>query len=191
MNEEVQRKNAEGLAAYEAEKYEEAVQLFSEAINLNPDYSSFWLNRSDAYRKLGRIAEADADRDKWLILKRGEEEPIILPKTGQVFFDGEKKFVTVSGKIKRGKLSRVSYEYWYFLMNHYPLEIDHLMPCPRCGAYTEPPYESTEQSIVSLISIPFGGGFPSDRAIGLYRCAHCKYKWTFGDAVKYQKTIRS
>ena len=95
---EVQRKNAEGLAAYQAGKYEEAVKLFNDAINLNPYYPATWLNRSEAYRKLGKTAEADADRNKWLILKQGEKEPVIVSATGRVHIDGQEKPVTVGGE---------------------------------------------------------------------------------------------
>jgi tetratricopeptide (TPR) repeat protein len=66
----VVQKNMEGVELYRKEKYEEALSKFNEAMEIDAEYPAPWLNRSDAYRKLGREAEADADIKKWKSLKK-------------------------------------------------------------------------------------------------------------------------
>ena len=67
--EEAFRKNQEGLRLFQAGKYEEALKLFNEALEIDSELASAWLNRSDVYKQLGREAEADADKEKWESLK--------------------------------------------------------------------------------------------------------------------------
>lgn len=68
------RKNMEGLKLYQEGKYEEALRLFNEAIESDPENAAAMLNRSDVYKKLGREVEADADREKWTMLKSKPKE---------------------------------------------------------------------------------------------------------------------
>lgn len=63
--EEAARKNQEGLKLLEQGKYEEALRKFDEAIEIDPENASAWLNRSNTYRELGREAEADTNREMW------------------------------------------------------------------------------------------------------------------------------
>lgn len=62
--EEAARKNLEGQRLLEAGQYDEAIKLFSEAIEADANHAALWLNRSEAKRKLGREAEAEADKEK-------------------------------------------------------------------------------------------------------------------------------
>ena len=57
-------KNAEGVRLLLAAKYEEAIAAFSEAIDLDPEYISAYRNRAEAYGKLKRDREAEADNEK-------------------------------------------------------------------------------------------------------------------------------
>lgn len=50
--------NREGEKAYHAKQLEEAVRLYLEAINLNPEHSQAYSNLGLAYQKLGNRAEA-------------------------------------------------------------------------------------------------------------------------------------
>ena len=74
--EEATRKNLEGLKSLESGEYDEAIGLFSEAIELDADYPAPWLGRSEANGKSGREAEARADRERWSIVFRKQQEGI-------------------------------------------------------------------------------------------------------------------
>lgn len=50
--------NSMGVALYERGRYEEALQAFDEAIQLNPDLAVVWHNNGTAFRNLGRYEEA-------------------------------------------------------------------------------------------------------------------------------------
>ncbi len=54
--------NDKGVALLNSGDYEGAVAAFSRAIELNPDFVTFYRNRSQALRRLGRMAEAASDR---------------------------------------------------------------------------------------------------------------------------------
>jgi len=69
--EEAARKNQEGLRLFQAEKYDEAIRMFNEAIEIDSEYASTWINRSEANRKLGREDEANADKERGSILNAG------------------------------------------------------------------------------------------------------------------------
>ena len=44
--------------------YENAIQDYDGAIQLDPNFAAAYNNRSDAYYNLGKYAEADADKAK-------------------------------------------------------------------------------------------------------------------------------
>ena len=44
--------------------YENAIQDYDRAIQLDPNFATAYNNRSDAYYNLGKYAEADADKAK-------------------------------------------------------------------------------------------------------------------------------
>ena len=50
--------------AHENQEYQEAIDRFTEAIQLDPDLASAYSNRGIAYRALGEYAEASADKAK-------------------------------------------------------------------------------------------------------------------------------
>ena len=72
--EEAAQKNQEGLRLCQLEKYDEAIRLFDEAIEIDVEYATPWLNRSESNRKLGREAEADADKEKWRTILGKQKE---------------------------------------------------------------------------------------------------------------------
>jgi len=49
-----------GLALAQQEKYNEALQAFDEAIELNPEYAKAWYYKGVALQQLGRTTDADA-----------------------------------------------------------------------------------------------------------------------------------
>ena len=68
-----------------AEKDEGAVAAFSKAIDLNPDFETAYRNRSQALRKLGRMAQAQSDLDRSdPNPDRGREEPVDYTVAGLV-----------------------------------------------------------------------------------------------------------
>jgi uncharacterized RDD family membrane protein YckC len=75
--EEATRKNLEGLKLLREGDYDVAIRLFSDAIKMDPEYPAPWLNRSEANRKTGREAEAEADMEKWGTLMSKDQEPIV------------------------------------------------------------------------------------------------------------------
>lgn len=107
----------------------------------------------------------------------------ILFAVGLVIWRGKGK------KTNLNKLPKVSDEFRAYLEKRHPLPEDELMPCPRCGAYAEPPsWKSKEQFIINLIFLLFAGNPIFSTA--LYRCEHCRFKWAYEDAVQYQNTIK-
>ena len=64
-------KNDEGVRLLDSGDYEGAVAAFTEAIDLNPDFKTAYRNRSQALRKLGRMAEANSDFDRQQKISRG------------------------------------------------------------------------------------------------------------------------
>jgi uncharacterized protein YfaP (DUF2135 family) len=63
--------NREGERAYHAKDLEEAVRLYNEAINLNPEHSQAYSNLGLAYQRLGRQAEAIWANRKAIALASG------------------------------------------------------------------------------------------------------------------------
>jgi tetratricopeptide (TPR) repeat protein len=57
--------NDEGVRLLGSRDYEGAVAAFSKAIDLNPDFETAYRNRSQALRKLGRMAEAKSDLNRY------------------------------------------------------------------------------------------------------------------------------
>ena len=82
--EEASRKNQEGVKLLEQEKYEEALIKFNEAIEIDEENAAAWLNRSEANKKLGKEAEANADRERWESLRKVTSEEPIQSREGEV-----------------------------------------------------------------------------------------------------------
>jgi tetratricopeptide (TPR) repeat protein len=51
-----------GIERFDAGKYQEAIDQFTKAIALDPDYADAWQRRSEAYAQLGRSEQAAEDR---------------------------------------------------------------------------------------------------------------------------------
>ena len=51
-----------GIERYGEEKYQEAIDQFTKAIALDPNYSEAWERRAEAYAQLGRPQQAEDDR---------------------------------------------------------------------------------------------------------------------------------
>lgn len=49
---------AKGNDAFKAQKWEEAIQFFSQAIECNPNDHVFWSNRSGSYCNIGQYQQA-------------------------------------------------------------------------------------------------------------------------------------
>jgi len=64
--------NKEGERAYHAKNLDEAVRLYNEAINLNPEHSQAYSNLGLAYQRLGRQAEAIWANRKAIVLATGK-----------------------------------------------------------------------------------------------------------------------
>ena len=64
-------KNDEGVRLLDSGDYEGAVAAFSQEIDLDPDFKTAYRNRSQALRKLGRMAEANSDFDRQQKISRG------------------------------------------------------------------------------------------------------------------------
>lgn len=66
---EAEERYNDGVDASEAGRFEEAVALYTEAIELDPDLVDAYVNRSQAYLELGRFDEALADANKAIQLE--------------------------------------------------------------------------------------------------------------------------
>ena len=51
-----------GIERFDEGKYQEAIDQFTKAIALDPDYADAWQRRADAYTQLGRSERAEEDR---------------------------------------------------------------------------------------------------------------------------------
>ena len=51
-----------GIERYEEQKYQEAIDQFTKAIALDPNYAEAWERRAEAYAQLGRSQQAEDDR---------------------------------------------------------------------------------------------------------------------------------
>ena len=64
----------QGVASLKKGKYEEAIQKYDEAIELNPNHEEFYTNRGIAKNFLGQYQEAIADYDKAIDLNPNDAE---------------------------------------------------------------------------------------------------------------------
>ena len=64
----------QGLASSNKGEYEEAIQKYNEAVELNPNHAEFYNNRGNTKDKLGQHPEAVADYDKAIELKPNDAE---------------------------------------------------------------------------------------------------------------------
>lgn len=71
------RYNREGEVAYHAKKLDKAVQLYQEAINLNPEHSQAYSNLGLAFMKLGRQAESIWANRKAIVLASGNNSKTV------------------------------------------------------------------------------------------------------------------
>ena len=107
--EEAARKNLEGQKLLEAEQYDEAIKLFSEAIEIDTNYAAPWLNRSDANRKLGREAEANADKEKGESLLQAARTGVAQQRTafsGRTVIEEAQQRMIFGGRTLRGRTLR-------------------------------------------------------------------------------------
>jgi Tfp pilus assembly protein PilF len=51
-----------GIERFDAHKYQEAIDQFTKAIALDPNYADAWQRRAEAYVQLGRPQQAEEDR---------------------------------------------------------------------------------------------------------------------------------
>jgi len=51
----------QGIKYYEKTEYEQAIKLFSQAININPEYANAYNSRGDAYYRLGKYEKSQQD----------------------------------------------------------------------------------------------------------------------------------
>lgn len=51
-----------GIERFDAGKYQEAIDQFTKAIALDPNYADAWERRAEAYAQLGRAQQAEEDR---------------------------------------------------------------------------------------------------------------------------------
>ena len=68
-----------------AGNYQDAVEQFTRAIDLQPDYDKAYLARADAYEKLGMIREAAADYDRAATFLDKKEE--VFFHAGRLYFE--------------------------------------------------------------------------------------------------------
>jgi len=47
------------LAIYDKSEYEEAIQAYDKAIELDPKLADAWMNKSEVFKSLGKNTEAD------------------------------------------------------------------------------------------------------------------------------------
>jgi len=72
VNDEAQYYNKQGLQLFHADRLEEAVDFFTKAIDLDPEFSEAYLNRGEVYQQLDRIVEGNTDIQKAKELKSGK-----------------------------------------------------------------------------------------------------------------------
>ena len=51
-----------GIERFEAGEFQQAIDQFTKAIALDPNYAEAWERRSEAYAQLGRPQQAEDDR---------------------------------------------------------------------------------------------------------------------------------
>jgi eukaryotic-like serine/threonine-protein kinase len=62
--------NCQGLALDGLKEYDRAIKIFDRVIKISPEFFYAWLNRGEAYRKIGKDEEAIADFQKAITLDR-------------------------------------------------------------------------------------------------------------------------
>lgn len=60
---------SKGNAALQAEKYDEAIDFYTQAINIDPSNHILYSNRSAAFAKVGKYSESLNDAEKTVTLK--------------------------------------------------------------------------------------------------------------------------
>ena len=68
----------------QVENYKDAIDQFSRAIELQPDYDKAYLGRADAYEKSGMLEEAAADYDRASTFLEKSED--VFYESGRVYF---------------------------------------------------------------------------------------------------------
>lgn len=69
-NPQVDELKAKGNAALQSEKFDEAIQFYTEAINLDPSNHILYSNRSAAFAKVGKYNNSLEDAEKTVELKK-------------------------------------------------------------------------------------------------------------------------
>ena len=72
LDKEAQYYNKQGLQLLNTDRLEEAVEFFTKAIELDPEFSEAYLNRGEVYQLLDRIVESNTDIQKAKELKSGK-----------------------------------------------------------------------------------------------------------------------
>ncbi|MEE9325115.1 MAG: tetratricopeptide repeat protein [Dehalococcoidia bacterium] len=74
--------NREGINLLAAGKFQEAIEAFSKAIEVDANYSAAYLNRAEAYRRAGNESQAIEDEERYrsLIEQTKPEEPKPAPE---------------------------------------------------------------------------------------------------------------
>ncbi|MGL5880921.1 MAG: tetratricopeptide repeat protein, partial [Xenococcaceae cyanobacterium] len=81
--------NCEGLAFDGLKEYERAIKIFDRVIQRSPEFFYAWLNRGEAYRKLGQDEMAIADFQKAITLDRNLSF-VPLNNLGNLYFHNGK-----------------------------------------------------------------------------------------------------
>ena len=79
--------NARGIRLIDADKYEEAIQAFNEALSLNPELTGVLFNRAEAYRLKGEFDKARQDLHE--ALKTNPDEADYLHAMGLVSYEDD------------------------------------------------------------------------------------------------------
>jgi TonB family protein len=87
--------NSRGITLFKAQRYEEAIASFAEAIRLKPDLANAYFNRGAAYYKLGQFQSAISDFDQTLALDPQDQSAALQKQqakkrlAGGVYFAGK------------------------------------------------------------------------------------------------------
>ncbi|OPY40873.1 MAG: Tetratricopeptide repeat protein [Methanoregulaceae archaeon PtaU1.Bin222] len=64
-----------GNAFYKSGRYQEALEMYDQAIRIDGEYAKAWNNRSLVLKKMGREREALESRDRFLALQDSSQRP--------------------------------------------------------------------------------------------------------------------